>query len=103
MAKLRIFLPARNAMQSGRANSRHWVVEFEPVARKEPDPLMGWNGSKDTRSQLRLSFPTKEEAIAYAEREGHSYTVIEPGTPAPLKPKAYADNFRFDKVGGSAV
>ncbi len=103
MAHLRIFRPARNAMQSGRANTRHWTAEFEPAARKEPDPLMGWNGSKDTRSQVSMSFPSKEDAIAYAERQGHSYTVIEPGATAPLKPKTYADNFRFDKVGGSAV
>ena len=101
MAQVRIYRPARNAMQSGRAGSAHWLAEFEPTSRKEPDPLMGWNGSADTRSQLRISFPTKEEAIAWAERQGHAYTVVEPGVAATLKPKAYADNFRFDKVGGS--
>jgi hypothetical protein len=103
MANLRIFRPARNAMQSGRSNTRQWVAEFEPGARKEPDALMGWNGSNDTRSQVRLSFSTKDEAIAYAERQGHHYTVHEPGAAPALKPKTYADNFRFDKVGGSAV
>ncbi|HLN24734.1 MAG TPA: ETC complex I subunit [Patescibacteria group bacterium] len=98
MPQVRIYRPAKNTMQSGRANSRRWLVEFEPSDRREPDALMGWNGSGDTRAQLRLKFDTKEEAIAYAEREGLTYTVIEPRKVNLPKPKNYADNFKFDKV-----
>lgn len=98
MPQVRIYRPAKNAMQSGRANSRQWVVEFEPTDRKTPDPLMGWNGSRDTRSQLRLRFDTKDAAVAFAEREGYSYGLVEDQPAKAPKPKNYADNFRFDKV-----
>jgi hypothetical protein len=61
---------------------------------------MGWNGSKDTRNQLRLRFHTKEEAVAFATREGYAYKLEEdePAKKLP-KPKSYADNFRFDRIG----
>ena len=98
MQQVRIYRPAKNAMQSGRGNSRQWLVEFEPGDRKEPDPLMGWNGSRDTRSQLRLRFDTKEEAVAFAKREGYAYTVIEEKPARIPKPKSYSDNFRYDWV-----
>lgn len=89
----RIFQKPKNAMQSGRAGTRNWVLEFEPAEPKRADPLMGWAGSRDTKEQVRLSFPTLDAATAYAEREGLAYHVI----PAParrLKLQAYADNFR---------
>ena len=98
MPQVRIYRPAKNAMQSGKANSRQWLVEFEPTDRKQPDPLMGWNGSRDTRSQLRLKFDSKEEAIAFAQREGYEFTVTDERPAKPLKPKSYADNFKFDRV-----
>lgn len=100
MPTLRIYRPAKNAMQSGRANTRHWVAEFAPADRKEPDPLMGWNGSRDTRSQVKMSFESKEAAIAFAERRGYDYELWEAEPAKPPAPKAYADNFRFDKVEG---
>ena len=98
MPQVRIYRPAKNAMQSGRAGTRDWVVEFEPLDRKEPDPLMGWNGSRDTRGQVRLSFGTKDEAVAFAEREGYSYSVSADRPAKPPKPKNYSDNFRFDRM-----
>ena len=98
MPTLRIYRPSRNAMQSGRANTRQWVAEFAPADRKEPDPLMGWAGSRDTRSQIKLSFETKEAAIAFADRRGYDYEVTDQAPQRPPAPKAYADNFRFDKV-----
>jgi hypothetical protein len=98
MPEARIYRPAKNAMQSGRANSRRWLVEFEPSDRKQPDPLMGWNGSRDTLAQLRLRFESKEDAVAFAKREGLSFTVIEDRPAKAVKPKSYADNFRFDRV-----
>ena len=89
---VRIYQPAKTAMQSGRANTKDWVLEFEPTAPRTHDPLMGWTSSRDTRQQLRLTFPTKEEAIAYAQAHGLMYSVQEP-KPHVVKPKAYADNF----------
>jgi hypothetical protein len=80
-------------MQSGRARTDRWVLEFEPAEAKRPDPLTGWAGSGDTREQVRLSFPTVEAAQAYAEREGLAFTVI-PAPERTLKLQAYADNFR---------
>jgi hypothetical protein len=89
----RIYRPTKTAMQSGKRNTRAWVLEFEPAALKRPDPLMGWAGSTDTQSQLRLSFPTLEAAIAYADKHGLAYEVLAE-QPRALKLQSYADNFR---------
>lgn len=95
----RIFKPSKSAMQSGRAQTREWRLEFEPEAPREIDPEMGWSGSTDTQAQVRLTFATKEEAIAFAEQNGIPYEVREDaGEPAPEK-KAYADNFKFGRIG----
>lgn len=83
-------------MQSGLANTRTWVLEFAASGAREIEPLMGWTSSTDTRRQLALSFRSKEEAIAYAERHGLAYTVEEPKE-RQVRPKSYADNFRFDR------
>ena len=93
----RIYKPAKNAMQSGQARSKEWLLEYEPP-RKRGDALMGWGGSDDTRSQLRLWFETKEEAIAFAEKEGILFTLEEPHQ-RTIKPKAYADNFAYTRIG----
>ncbi len=92
---VRIYRPARTAMQSGRANTRRWVLEFEPGARR-PEPLMGWTSSADTRGQVRLGFDSKQSAIAHAKRHGLMYRVLEPHE-RKLRPKAYADNFAFTR------
>ena len=92
----RIYKPTKTAMQSGTANTKEWLLEYEPV-KKQTDALMGWVGSSDTRSQLRLWFDSKEEAIAFAEKEGIQFTVEEPHARA-LKPKAYADNFAYNRI-----
>ena len=70
MAKARIFQRPKNAMQSGRARTDRWMLEFEPAEAKRADPLTGWAGSGDTREQVRLGFATAEAAIAYAEKVG---------------------------------
>jgi hypothetical protein len=93
LTDVRIFQPSKTAMQSGRRKSRKWVMHFESDAPKVTDPLMGWIGSADTRSQLRLQFDTREQAIAFAERNGLSYVVQEPRLER-LRPKSYAENFR---------
>ena len=95
--QVRIFKPAKTAMQSGTGNTRDWVIELA-TSRKEIDPLMGWTSSRDTMQQVKLSFATREEAVAYAQKEGWMYTVEEPKERA-LRPKAYADNFAYTRVG----
>ena len=69
----RIYRPAKTAMQSGKAKSRDWRLEFEPASARTLDPLMGWTSSTDMNGQVRLSFETKEEAVAYAERHGITF------------------------------
>ena len=96
--QVRIYRPAKSAMQSGKAHGKLWVLEFEPQGPKQIDDLMGWIGSKDTLNQVRLRFSTKEEAIAYAERENLAYRVFTDRPKREIKPKSYADNFRFDRV-----
>lgn len=83
----------RRTTQSGRANAGLWVLEFERSEPQLPDPLTGWNGSGDTKTQVRITFRTKDEAVAYAERNGLTYHLV-PATPVKLKIQAYADNFR---------
>ena len=92
----RIYQPPKSAMQSGRAGTHHWVLEFEPAERRVADPLMGWIGSADTQTQVKLSFATREEAVAYAEKQGLAFEVELPQT-RHVRPKAYADNFRFGR------
>jgi hypothetical protein len=96
--RVRIYQPAKTAMQSGRGNSRKWLMEFEPAARRAIDPLMGWTSSPDTRAQVKLYFDTAEEAIAHARRQGFAYTVDKPHDRA-IRPKSYSDNFRSDRFG----
>jgi hypothetical protein len=83
----------RKTTQSGKANAGRWLLEFEREAAMRPDPLTGWNGSRDTKPQVRLNFPTQEAAIAYAKRHGLDYHLV-PAKPTKLKLQAYADNFR---------
>ena len=89
----RIYQRPKNAMQSGKALTDQWILEFAPLEAKKPDPLMGWAGSGDTREQVRLRFPTCEAAQAYAEKYGID-VIVHPTPPKKLKLQAYADNFR---------
>jgi len=89
----RIYQRPKNAMQSGKARTEEWVLEFERADPQRPDPLTGWAGSADTRRQLTLRFDSADAARAYAEREGLAYTVLPPRTHR-LKIQAYADNFK---------
>ena len=88
----RIFRPSKNAMQSGKAKTKEWLLEFEPESARLPDPLMGWAQSRDMNGEVHLQFDTKEEAIAYAQAHGIAFRLIEPKTPKRVL-KAYADNF----------
>ena len=89
----RIYQRARNAMQSGKARSGEWILEFESARPKRPDPLTGWAGGSETQEQVKLTFPTLEAAQAYAAKYGIDAHLVPPSQPK-LKLQAYADNFR---------
>ena len=89
----RLYERYRNAMQSGKARTGEWILEFESRAAKRPDPLTGWSGGADTQEQVKLTFPSLDAARAYAEREGIDFHVV-PAGKAKLRLQAYADNFR---------
>jgi ETC complex I subunit conserved region len=94
----RIYKPARTAMQSGTANTKEWVLDYEPEQPRMVEPLMGWTSSGDMKQQLRLRFDTKEDAIAYCEREGIAYQVFE-SKPNKRARISYADNFAAGRRG----
>lgn len=98
MAKrVRIFCQPKNAMQSGRAGTDSWVLEFEQASPQRLDPLMGWSGSDDTQAQVCLRFATREEAVAYAASHDLQAEIELPRTRA-VRPKVYSDNFRSDRI-----
>ncbi len=96
MSKARIFQPDKNAMQSGKAKTGQWILEFVQGTPNFVDNLMGWNGMTDTNQEIRLTFPTPDAAVAYAKREGIPYEVL-PSKRRKTVTKAYADNFKSDK------
>ena len=93
----RIYRPAKGATQSGLARTKLWLLEFDQETAREIEPLMGWTSSGDTRQQLKLRFDTKEEAVAYAEREGVAYRIEEPQE-TKRRTMSYSDNFKFSRV-----
>jgi hypothetical protein len=90
----RIFQPPKSSMQSGRGKTLYWQLEYELPTARRPEPLMGWTSSGDTLNQVKIKFPTKEEAVAFAERQGFDYSVELP-KPHRVRPRSYADNFRY--------
>jgi len=92
----RIFRPAKTAMQSGKAKTQLWTLEFAPAQARVSDPLMGWTQTGDMNGQVRLSFDTREEAVAYATKHGIPFEVLPEKTPKKII-KAYADNFAFNR------
>ncbi|MCA8881234.1 MAG: ETC complex I subunit [Rhodobacteraceae bacterium] len=98
--KARIYRPAKNAMTSGTAKTKKWVLDFVPQSPRDVDPLMGWTGSADMESQVRLRFDTKEAALRYAEENGIDAVVQEPKTRKPnIRPRGYGENFVPDRRG----
>jgi ETC complex I subunit conserved region len=89
----RIYRPTRATVQSGKARAKYWLLEYEPEFARQIEPLMGWTSSSDMKSQVKLEFGTKEEAIAYAEKHGIAFRVEE-WKPTPRKTISYSDNFR---------
>ena len=92
----RIYKPSKTAMQSGQAATKDWLLEFEPEEPRTIEPLMGWTSSGDMKQQLKLTFDTKEEAIAYCERHGIAYQVFE-AEPVKRRIMSYSDNFAFTR------
>lgn len=92
----RIFSPAKTAMQSGKANTGYWVLEFDPEMPRKIDPLMGYTSSGDMKSQISLTFDSREEAVAYAEKHGIAFRLEEPKE-AKRRQISYSDNFRYDR------
>jgi hypothetical protein len=93
----RIYKPSRNAMQSGKGKSEHWVLEFAPDVARTADPLMGWTSSSETQTQVKLTFDTRQEAEAYARRNGIAFQV-QPEAPVRRGKKSYSDNFKFGRT-----
>lgn len=96
----RIYQPARSAMQSGTAKTKHWVLEYVNETGRDVDPLMGWTSSSDTQAQVRLRFSSKEAALEYANEHGIEVVVQEPKSRrANLRPGGYGDNFATNRRG----
>ena len=96
--RARIYQPARTAMQSGTAKTHQWVLEFGPAHGAAVDPLMGWTGSGDTQTQVRLRFDSRAEAEAYANAKGIAYSVTEPhARKQNVRPRGYGENFATDR------
>jgi len=91
MTKVKIYIPTRNAMQSGKAKAEKWLLEYRPESRKIVDNLIGWQGSTDMKQEIKLYFSSKESAIDYAHKNNLEFEVREPKT-ALVKPKSYAEN-----------
>ncbi len=96
--RARIYKPSRNAMQSGLAKTRRWVLEFAPKTAREIDPLMGWTSSSDTQSQVRLTFDTQDEALEFARDHGIDAVVLKPEPRhINIRPGGYGDNFATNR------
>ncbi len=92
----RIYSPSKTAMQSGKAKTGRWVLEFDPEQPRRIDPLMGYTSSGDMKSQIRLFFDSRDAAIAYAEKHGLAFSVVEPKQPR-RRQISYSDNFKYDR------
>jgi hypothetical protein len=100
--KARIYQPSKSATQSGRGRLAHWVLEYELESKRAPEPVMGWTASGDTLNQVCLEFPTREDAIAYAERKGWDYSAAEAHMRI-VTPRNYVDNFKVRPPAGDAA
>ena len=94
----RIFKIGKTATQSGTARAEHWILEFDSNESKKIEPLMGWTGSNNTQSQVKLTFENKDAAAAYAERHGLVYTVMESHSRKPIiRKNGYGENFATNR------
>ena len=91
MRKAKIYKPTKTAMQSGMKNTKSWLLKFDTL-NTGVDPLMGWENSKDTMSEIKLKFSTKDQAINYAKKNNIEYYLVQPKKRKIVK-KSYSDNF----------
>jgi NADH dehydrogenase len=97
MAKGKIYKESKTAMQSGRAKTHQWTLDFQPIHPPHRDPLMGWVSAQDTNHEVKLHFENLEAAKLYCDHKGIEYTVLPDKTSSPLTPKTYSDNFCHTK------
>ena len=95
--RARIFMRPKTATQSGTTGAGLWVLDWYSAEREVNDPMMGWWGSHNTQCQVRLSFPSREEAIAYAEANAIPFDIEQPPAVKPIKPKVYAVNSKYGR------
>tara|TARA_Y100000590_G_scaffold173628_1_gene198572 strand:+ start:1105 stop:1410 length:306 start_codon:yes stop_codon:yes gene_type:complete len=93
---IKIYIPSKTSMQSGRGKSKKWLAEYISDEEQVKDTLMGWNSSLDTKSQIKVFFDTKEQAVAWAKKSNFQYFIEEPKK-RNIKPKNYASNFDINK------
>ena len=91
MKKAKIYKPTKTAMQSAKGNTKNWLLEFDTLD-TGINPLMGWESSQDTMSEIKLKFSNKEQAINYAKKNNIDYYIVEPQKNKIIK-KSYSDNF----------
>ena len=94
----RIYQPAETAMQSGPARTKEWVLEYEPEAPREIDPLMGWTSSRDMKSQLRLAFEPRKKRLPMPSATASPIAFSSRSAGRQVR-KSYSDNFRFGRKG----
>ena len=99
MTTARIYRPSRGATQSGLGKTKAWVIEYERDSARSIEPLMGWTSSSDMNATVRLSFDSKEEAVAFAEKRGILYRVDEPAPATTRRGLSYSDNFKTGRQG----
>ena len=95
MRKAKIYKPTKSVMQSGKRNTKNWILEFDTL-NTGINPLMGWETSRDTMSEIQLEFSNKDQAINYAKKNNIDYYVVEPQKSKIFK-KSYAENFLKNK------
>tara|TARA_Y100000590_G_scaffold415489_1_gene513291 strand:- start:416 stop:721 length:306 start_codon:yes stop_codon:yes gene_type:complete len=93
---VKIYKPTKTAMQSGNAKTKQWLAEYISDIPTEKDSLMGWNSSSDTKSQIKLFFETKEQAINWAISNSYQFYVVEPHK-KEIKIKSYSSNFDMNR------
>ena len=91
MKRAKIYKPTKTAMQSGDRNTKNWLLEFDTL-NTGINPLMGWETSNDTMSEVKLEFSTKEQAVNFAKKNNIIYYIVEPQEKKIIK-KSYSDNF----------
>ena len=93
---IKIYKPSKSSMQSGQRNTKKWLAEYISDSEQVKDTLMGWNSSLDTKSQIKVFFNTKEQAIKWAKKNNYQYFVEDPKK-RKIKPKNYSSNFHINR------